>query len=232
MTRHRRTRSILFALVMALVLCLTACANKGTDSTGKTDAGFSPKLYTQTDCSINVVGHYNNFEALEAEFNRFSQFYPNVKLTYTYLDNYNDIIVTALESDEAPDIFFTYPWMAYKEEYSSIYETAEDLSDPALGIDLSCIRSSLLYKDGTGKVPTVPFYTTTYGMLINESIFEKEKLSVPQTYEELISVCDALKKPVMKALSWHTTGAVSCSSRCTIPISAQRSRVMKKPFRI
>ena len=188
-------KRIIGALLLALVLCLTACGSKETPKAQEAAAGFQPKLDTKTDCSINVVGHYNNFEALEAEFNRFAEYYPNVKMNYTFLDNYNGIIVTALNSAEAPDIFFTYPWMANREGYASVYgELAENLADPALGIDLSCIRESLLYKTADGKVPTVPVYTTTYGMMVNEEIFEKEKIAVPTTYDELISACEALKK--------------------------------------
>ncbi len=194
MKQHYRRPLTLCAIILALALCLTACAVKEAPKAQEAAAGFTPKLDANTACTLTVVGHYNNFEALEAEFNRFAEYYPNVEANYTFLDNYNGIIVTALESSEAPDIFFAYPWMAFREGYSSVYETAEDLSDPALGIDLSCIRESLLYRDASGKVPMVPVYTTTYGMLVNEAIFEKEQIAVPTTYTELISACQALKQ--------------------------------------
>ena len=177
-----------------LTSMLTGCSGKDGKTSKNAEVPFAPKLDTQTDCEITVVGHYSNFEALEEEFNRFTEFYPNVKMNYTYLDNYNGIIATALTSNEAPDIFFTYPWMANQAKEESVLALAEDLSDPSLGINLSCIRENLLYKDEEGHVPTVPVYTTTYGMMVNESIFEKEGLSIPKTYDELISVCDALKK--------------------------------------
>lgn len=185
---------ILLALVLVLAFSMTACSRKEAAKEQEVEVGFKPRLDTSTTCKITVVGHYSNFEALEAEFNLFNQYYPNVEMNYTYLDNYNGIIVTALSSAEAPDIFFTYPWMVYQEKYNDLYKAAVDLSDPALGIDLSCIRSSLLYKDANGKVPTVPIYTTTYGMMVNENIFEKEGIAVPKTYNELISACEALKK--------------------------------------
>ena len=194
MRRQWKKAGALCALMLALVLCLTGCSGQKAPEAQETGAGFRPKLDTKTDCAITVVGHYNNFEALEAEFNRFAEYYPNVKMSYSFLDDYNNIILTALSSSEAPDIFFTYPWMPYREGYESIYETAENLADPALGIDLSCIRGSLLYRDAAGKVPTVPVYTTTYGMMVNEAIFEKEKIKVPVTYAELLTACETLKK--------------------------------------
>jgi multiple sugar transport system substrate-binding protein len=173
------------ALVLVLVLCLTGCAGK---EPAKKD-GFAPKLDTKSDCTITVSGHYENFEALETEFNRFAEYYPNVNMKYVYMDDYKNNIATALGSSEAPDIFFTYSSWGDAE-----YAQAENLADPATGIDLGCIRSSLLYKDAAGNVPTVPVYTTTYGMLVNESIFEKEKIAIPQTYAELLLACEALKK--------------------------------------
>ncbi len=176
---------LIAVLAVGAVLYFTVFRAKEAPKT----AGFAPRLDTKAACTINVVGHYENFEALEAEFNRFSAFYPNVEMNYVYLDDYKNIISTALTSSEAPDIFFTYPSWTDQD-----YAAAENLADPKLGIDLNCIRGSLLYKDAAGNVPTVPVYTTTYGMLVNESIFEKEKIAIPQTYAELLSACEALKK--------------------------------------
>ncbi len=190
-------KKTLAAMLLLVGLCLSACTSKGTQKeTGST--GFSPRLDANTEGSITVAGHYNNFEALEEEFNRFSQYYPNVKLTYVFMDGYSKsssgILSTALAGSEAPDIFFTYPWMGDWPDGAEIWAAAENLADPALGIDLSCLRSDLLQKDAEGNVLSVPIYTTTYGMLVNEDIFEKEKIAVPKTYSELLSACETLKK--------------------------------------
>ena len=186
--------------MLALILCLAACGKKETPNSNsqKNNAGFVPKLDTKTECSITVVGHYNNFEALEAEFNRFSKYYPNVKMTYTFMDGYRKggsrILSTALAGGEAPDIFFTFPWIGNWPDGDEILAASENLADPSLGIDLSCIRENLLKKEANGQILSVPVYTTTYGMLVNEDIFTKEKLTVPTTYAELLSVCETLKK--------------------------------------
>lgn len=181
----KRIASITLA---ALLVLLTACGAEAPAA-----QGFKPALDTKTACSLNVAGHYSNFEALEEEFNRFAEHYPNVELTYTYLDNYNKIIATTLENSDAPDIFFTYPWMTTSEDGAAVLAKAEDLADEALKIDLSCIREGMLYKDAQGKVPMVPIYTTTYGMMVNEDLFKKENLSIPTTYSELLDVCEKLK---------------------------------------
>lgn len=175
-------------LALLLVLLSVACGKKSGDD----PEVFTPSLDRETACTITVVGHYDNFEALEKEFDRFGEYYPNVVLKYEKKDNYNKIISTVLK-EENPDIFFSFPWMIESEENRALFECAEDLTDPALGIYLSCIRDGLLNKDADGKITQVPIYTTTYGMLINEKIFEAANLSVPKTYDELIDVCGKLK---------------------------------------
>ena len=187
-----------YALLLAAALCLPGCAAKDPPKGQEAGQGFTPKLDPQMDGSLVVAGHYNNFEALEEEFNRFSEYYPNVKLTYTYMDGYSKsgsgILSTALAGSEAPDIFFTYPSIETWEDGETILEASEDLSDPALGIDLSCIRPDLLKGEDDGSIRSVPVYTTTTGMLVNEDLFAKEKIAVPRTYEELVSACEALKE--------------------------------------
>ena len=186
------------ALVVLLAFCLASCSKtEKTEEQGKT-VGFAPKLDTNTECSITVAGHYSNFEALEAEFNRFAQYYPNVKMSYVYMDGYSKaasgILSTALSGSEAPDIFFTYPWMGDWKDGDIIFAASENLADPSLGIDLSCVRSNLLTKDANGSILSVPVYTTTCGMLVNEDLFAKEGIAVPKTYSELLAACEAFRK--------------------------------------
>ena len=185
-------------VILALVLCLTGCGDKKETPKEEKKAGFAPKLDPQTACSITIAGHYENFEALETEFNRFREHYPNVLLNYTFMDGYSKsgsrILSTALSGSEAPDIFFTYPWMGDWPDGAEIFAASENLADPALGIDLSCIRPNILVKDPAGSILSVPIYTTTYGMLVNEDLFAKEGIAIPKTYSELLSACEAFKK--------------------------------------
>ena len=180
-------RALSLLLIVVVAFLLIGCKKDK-------DEGFKPSLDKEVAGSINIVGHYDNFEALEEVFDRFNEYYPNVKLKYTYLDGYNRAIATTLAGNAAPDIYFTYPWMMNDSSYDSLFLNAEDLSDKSLKINLSCIRDGLLSKDSYGKVSLVPIYTTTYGMMVNENIFEKEGISVPKTYNELISACDKLKQ--------------------------------------
>ena len=177
-------------LVICMAASMTACGGKTQEEAA---AGFQPALDTGTSCSITVAGSYDNFEALEAEFDRFNEFYPNVQLSYVKLDDYNNVLATALEGNDRPNIFFSYAWMIGNEKYDPVFAHMEDLSDPALGLDLDCIRPGLINHDAEGRVLMVPVFSRTYGMLVNNDLFEKEGLSVPSTWTELMAVCEAFR---------------------------------------
>lgn len=191
-------RPLVLLTMLALALGLFACGDSGQKTTGGEENAqkdeFVPALDTETTCSITVAGSYSNFEALEAVFDRFKEYYPHVDLSYVKLDDYNQTIATALESDEAPNVFVCLPWMHDKAEYEDVFAAAEDLSDESLGINLGCIREGLIIKDADGSVPMVPIFTTTLGMLVNEDLFEKEGIAIPQTYDELLAACKAFKE--------------------------------------
>ena len=138
--KNKLTKIIIGLLFSLNILCLVSCKKKNEIET------FLPRLDTQTKCKIQIAGRYQNFEALEAEFDRFNEFYPEVELSYTYLDNYKVTISTALAGLDAPDIFMTFPWMLDKTNYDPLLENAENLADSkATGIELSAISKKLLF---------------------------------------------------------------------------------------
>ena len=191
-------KKTLILIALSIVwLGLASCSTK--------KAEFTPKYDTTLKYEVNIVGHYENFEAIEDEFVRFNKYYPNAKLTYTYLDNYNKIITTALNSESAPDIFFTFPWMINDSSYSELFNFTEDFSNNPGGIDLSVIREGLLSKKGN-EIPMLPIYVTTYGMMVNEDLFNKENISIPKTYDELVSACQSFKdKNYTNIMMGHTS---------------------------
>ena len=186
----KKTLSILLAMVM--ILGLAACGEKKPEAAA--GVGFSPSLDTAASGQVHVVGGYDNFEALEAEFDSFNEYYPEVELVYTKVDDYNNMIATILNGNDAPDIYVNYSWMYGREVYKDSIEHAENLADPALGLDLDCIRSNIILNTGDDTLPMVPVFSNTNGMLVNTDLFEKEGLSVPSTYKELVEVCNAFRE--------------------------------------
>ena len=172
---------------------------------------FQPRLDPDTSCQITVIGSYSNFEALEAEFDRFNEFYPDVEMSYWKPDDYNNLLGTVLESSNAPNIFFSYQWMCGNEKYQQVCDHMEDLSDPELGLDLDCLRPGLLNLNADGHVLMVPIFARNYGMLVNNDLFAKEGLQVPATWEELLAVCEAfLSKGYASPMMGYSAGSSGC----------------------
>ena len=180
-------------LAVLMILGLAACGAEKQEAT-PTVEGFRPALDTSTKCHITVGGGYDNFEALEAEFDSFNAYYPNAELVYTKVDDYNNMIGMVLNGNDAPDIYVNYSWMYGRDQYKASIDHAENLADSALGLDLACIRSNIILNTDDGTLPMVPVFSNTYGMLVNNSLFEKEGLSVPTTYQELVAVCKAFRE--------------------------------------
>ena len=179
-------------LVVFMILGVTACNSGNQDEEEK---GFTPKLDQTTSCKISIVGSYSNFEALEGEFDRFKEYYPNVEMSYTKIDgNYNEMIATVLKGNDAPNIFFSSSSMFGNAAYDEVFSHMENLADDSLGLNLDCIRPGLLSRDDQGRVLMVPVFSTSYGMLINNDLFEKEGLKVPTTLQELLDVCASFRE--------------------------------------
>ena len=199
---------ICIVLIFCLAAVLTGCGGKENEETA---ARFKPALDKNTSCNITVAGSYDNFEALEAEFDRFNEIYPNVRLSYVKLDDYNNTLRTALEGNDKPNIFFSYTWMVGNEQYDPVFTLMEDLSDAALGIDLNCIRPGLINHTAEGRVLMVPVFSRTYGMLVNNDLFKKEGLSVPTTWTELLAVCEAFRsKGYVSPMMGYSLKSSSC----------------------
>ncbi len=201
---------MVLALSIAVMLLLPGCGS------GKSaDKAFVPKYDKDTEFSLTVAGSYGNFESLEAEFERFYEYYPNASLQYVTMDDYNNVISSALAGSEPPDIFTTNSAMIGNEKYDAMFEACEVLSDSSLDIDHSCIRDSLIRTTDSGDVLMLPIFTTSYGMLVNMDIFEKEGLKVPTNYKELVSVCEKLRSagyesPMMGADKFSGSGLFNC----------------------
>ena len=189
-------KKLVYLGVTVLSVTALASCNGNNDS----EYVFKPSMDKDYECDIKVVGDYSNFEALEAEFDKFNEYYPNVTLTYEKIDDYTNNLGKVLNTDDKPNIFFTYAaWMGGDEKYKPILNHVENLADPELKLNLDCIRPGLINKDTEGKVLMVPVFSRTYGTLVNKDLFVKEELNIPTTWEELISVSEAFKEKGYKS---------------------------------
>ena len=176
------------------ILMVATLASCGNGSSKKDEEAFKPTLNRDTSCEIKIVGSYSNFEALLVEFDRFNEYYPNVKLKYEKLDDYENTLSVVLQGNEKPNIFFSESKMIDNEKYTTVVSHMEDLSNPSLNINLSDVRSGLIKKDANNKVLTVPVFSKACGALVNNDLFGKENIKVPTTWSELLDACETFAK--------------------------------------
>ena len=131
-------KKVLLAIGTISILLLGACTGKSSENK---DGTFKPSMDKNTECDIKIVGSYDNFEALEAEFDIFNEkYYPNVNLSYEKIDGYEENISLVLDRSDKPNIFFTTAAMASNSAYDSVFAHADNLSNPDLKMNLDCIR--------------------------------------------------------------------------------------------
>ena len=79
-------KKIFFIIISVLLFATLVSCKKEPSQMGNDE--FVPALDRNINCEIKVVGSYSNFEALLVEFDRFNEYYPNVKLRYEKLDDF------------------------------------------------------------------------------------------------------------------------------------------------
>lgn len=172
------------ALCAALLLTATGCGQE------QEAAAFEPKLDTEQKVVLNTSGFFGNFEALDQVIADFNQYYPNVEFNYEQngIDNFESYI----NANPNVDIMMTS-----EEIFEKLGDTVDsicaDLSKE--DIDLSNIDEKMLSRGyHNGKLTRIPMGQSTYGLVVNVSLLEKEGLEVPTNYEELTETLKTLKE--------------------------------------
>ena len=201
----------ILALVLALMMVLTACAGKteapaaaapaGTEQNAANESAegaapetgtksgetgeFVPKLDTQASVELNVAVFFGNFEAFDQVINHFNAFYPDVTITYEAISGSNE--PGFLENNPYLDIFMTSTERGYPTD-----SCVDLLAD---GVDFGAVSDGLLESNTVdGKVLALPMGLTLKGIVVNKTLLENEGLTEPQTWPEFLSVLEALKQ--------------------------------------
>ena len=199
---------IALLLAAALVMSLAACSSSdNSESSSKSDSeaessadsetvetsetGFTPALDTSIESTLYFVGSYGNFEALDQVALDFKEYYPNVEVVYTKLDDYNNDLANRFSTGNEVDLFMSTWWDTDYTYAKNIINNAEDLT--SAGIDFSGINSELLSSGNVdGAQLVVPIYMQSWGYMVNLDIFKSAGIDVPTDYQSLLSACEKL----------------------------------------
>lgn len=175
-------------LTMAITgTMLIGCARDGKDVSDTGEAGVSG--------SLTIWEHSTSFDAaLEAVIAGFNEKYPDVEVEFESKDGdtYYSLLTTAIQSGEAPDIFWTNGTATTNMSDLVENEALLELTDI---VDYSALNEDSLYLgkvgDGIYSVPWMSFDTRC--CYYNKDIFEKENWSIPKTFSEFEELLEKQK---------------------------------------
>ena len=173
------------AAMCAAALGATGCSNEPA-SEGSKD-GFTPRLDTQTKVDLDITGPFGNFEALDQVENDFNKLYPNI--TFYYEQSGGD-----LGSGNLADIFSTTDENLYFPDNGTKYVATSCVDLSGEDVDTSEVEQP--YLDACtveGKLLSLPVSLIVDGIVVNETLLEKEGLEVPKRWDEFLAALDALK---------------------------------------
>lgn len=172
-------------LAAALLLTTTGCAAGGSSK----QQDFQPSLDTEKEVQFNVLGYFENFEALDQVMNDFSAYYPNATFVYQRVRDNDE--VAYLEANADVDLFMTSGDLLHRQD-AALPQYCVDLSEK--NIDLSVIAPEMLQAHAVdGKQLSVPIGQNIRGLAVNTTLLKKEGLAVPRNLPEFLNALSVLK---------------------------------------
>jgi raffinose/stachyose/melibiose transport system substrate-binding protein len=174
-------------LILASVLVFTAVLALPLYAGGDKDAAGSGKVVlTMGSWRADDVAQVNN---LLREYSRLN---PNVEIQFqpTNPPDYNATLRLQLEGGTGPDLMYARSYATGQELFSAGY--FGDCTDIP-GVTSNFTESNLApWRMPDGKMFAVPFAAVSHAVYYNKTIFQKEGLSIPQTYEDFLALCGTL----------------------------------------
>lgn len=148
---------------------------------------FSPQLNTDKKLTLNILGYFGNFEALDAVTNDFNKYYPNISFNYQQVSGNN--LVAFLDSNFQTDIFMT---SSDTISSTNLIDYCLDLS--TVNLNLNDVDQTMLTTSYKGNfLHSLPIGQNIYGIITNVTLLKKEGLDIPKNYDKFINTLNTLK---------------------------------------
>lgn len=161
---------------IVLLVILTACS--GTEKT--TELVFS-SWRTDDEQQMNEI------------IAAFEEAHPNISVRFDPINppDYNPVLRLRLENDEGPDLFYARSYDTGRQLFRDGF--IRDIQDLKFISERYTASSKDPWTMDTGELLAMPFLAVSHGVYYNKDIFSEFALSIPQTWEELLSVAQKLK---------------------------------------
>lgn len=175
----RRITGILLAAVMTMASCNSERTETGVLSQQETaEKGDMTLSFFYSGENTGWIG------AMEELCENFMKAYPHITINmeYSSSESYTEELKAKEATDEFPDVFeIENPYM---------FESAGKLGVISKETG-NLVENPIKVNE---EIYALPFYSTSYGIVYNQILFNKYNLEVPKTYEDFLQICDELKK--------------------------------------
>lgn len=204
----KKVISVLLAAAMATAM-LAGCGGKAENK----DSGSEEKSGGKTTIKFLSAMELVDEDMIHA----FEEANPDIEVEFDYVDsgNYSAKFAALASSHEVPDVFWTQAGY-YSDQISEglLMDLSDALADKAYEGDMawkdtyipSLLESlqNIVYT-GCGEMESydygVPFTMTTIAVMYDKAIYDKLGLSVPETWDDYMKNCEAVKGAGYTAMS-------------------------------
>ena len=173
-------KAILLAITVLIVASLALTLGSCRRQTGPERVVLTMRSWRADDVAQlnNLLAEYRNLTGVEIQFRP------------TNPPEYNATLRLQLESGTGPDLMYARSYATGQELFSSGY--FGDCSDiPGVRQNFTP-GNSAPWQMPDGRMFAVPFAAVSHAVYYNKTIFQREGLSVPQTWEDFLALCGTL----------------------------------------
>lgn len=182
----------------AVIICLAVLAVSAAACSGRQQPDSAADLAPNPPVTLRYTSYLlDSAQAGKVYHDAIAEFerrYPDIRIETDFIQNayYTSGIKTRLLGGVKLDVFDTWSPSLFTEIRRLGEDIYLDLSDSVFLDEF--LPSSLELVTIDGKVYGVPEVMHSDGLLYNKGLFDELGLRVPQTWDEFLQVCDALKE--------------------------------------
>lgn len=191
--------AVAVALSASLLFSMSACAGQTATTSGGSASKSADQKITLKLWHIWAADSESSKAPFLKSVENFKKTHPNITLDIDATENetYKTKIRTAVAANEAPDIFF-YWGGGYMKSFVTagrLLPLNDYLND---GTKDKLLSGTLTNMTFDGKVYGLPHSMSVGTFFINQELFDKNKIKVPTTYEELVDACKKFRAAGVK----------------------------------
>ncbi len=196
------------AVIVILFTSMVACAGNITEKSANTKP---PVIPTKTNTIVLMTtwgGVDSKAGTLKEIIADFENENSNIKVINQSIfgDEYLPTLKTRFASGNEPDIFGLWPGsdVKYLVRANKIADLTDKLKQDRIWMD-SFNQTSFSYTTFNNKIYGIPFELVFEGLFINKDLFDKFKVKIPKTYDELKTAISVFKENGIIPIAYNSS---------------------------